>query len=73
MKTAAMSLVAVLLFLAIPGGAAQADDLAAAVAGNKGVHYGRVIWVLDILRRLGIEQYALNIDPSVAADYADSK
>lgn len=34
------------------------------IAADKQVMFGRVVTVLDMLRRLGIEDYAFNIDPT---------
>lgn len=33
------------------------------IAADKIVPHGKVIWLLDLLRRKGVEQYAFNIDP----------
>lgn len=40
------------------------------IAADKDIAYGRIIWVLDTVRRLGIEQYAFNIDPEQATEPA---
>ena len=40
-------------------------NLQAIIAADKVVPHGKVIWLLDQLRRHGIEQYAFNIDPNV--------
>ena len=36
----------------------------AIVAGDKRVSHGRVVWVLDTVKSLGITQFAIQIDPS---------
>jgi biopolymer transport protein ExbD len=36
----------------------------AIVAGDKRVSHGRVIWVLDTVKSLGITQFAIQIDPA---------
>ncbi len=41
-------------------------NLQAIIAADKAVPHGKIIWLLDLLRRYGIEQYAFNIDPNVA-------
>jgi biopolymer transport protein ExbD len=35
----------------------------AVVAGDKRVSHGRVVWVLDTVKSLGITQFAIQIDP----------
>jgi biopolymer transport protein ExbD len=34
------------------------------VAGDKGVSHGRVVWVLDLVKSLGITSFAIQIDPA---------
>jgi len=36
----------------------------AVVAGDKRVSHGRVVWVLDTVKSLGITQFAIQIDPA---------
>ncbi len=36
----------------------------AVVAGDKNVSHGRVVWVLDTVKSLGITQFAIQIDPT---------
>ena len=36
----------------------------AIVAGDKRVSHGRVVWVLDTVKSLGITQFAIQIDPA---------
>ena len=54
--------------------AALRDQVAAAVAkdaktqvvisGDKSVSHGRVVWVLDLVKSLGVTSFAIQIDPS---------
>ena len=45
--------------------AVAADPRAqAVVVGDKRVAHGRVVWVLDTVKSLGITQFAIQIDPS---------
>lgn len=34
-----------------------------AIAGDKEVSYGRIVWVLDVVKSLGVTQFAIQIDP----------
>ena len=34
------------------------------IAADQAVPHGKVMWLLDTLRQLGVEQYAFNINPS---------
>jgi biopolymer transport protein ExbD len=36
----------------------------AMIAGDKSVSYGRVVWVLDVVKALGVTSFAIQIDPS---------
>jgi biopolymer transport protein ExbD len=36
----------------------------AIIAGDKRVSHGRVVWVLDTVKALGLTQFAIQIDPS---------
>jgi len=38
-------------------------NLQVIIAADQSVLHGRIIWLLDTLRRMGIENYAFNIDP----------
>ena len=38
----------------------------AIIAGDKRVSHGRVVWVLDTVKSLGITQFAIQIDPQAA-------
>jgi biopolymer transport protein ExbD len=34
------------------------------IAGDKNVSHGRVVWVLDLVKSLGVTQFAIQIDPA---------
>jgi biopolymer transport protein ExbD len=34
------------------------------VAGDKNVSHGRVVWVLDLVKSLGVTSFAIQIDPT---------
>ncbi len=34
------------------------------IAGDKGVAHGRVVWLLDLVRTLGVASFAIQIDPA---------
>ena len=34
------------------------------IAGDKGVSHGRVVWVLDVVKSLGVTSFAIQIDPA---------
>jgi len=36
------------------------------IAGDKDVAHGRVVWVLDLIRSLGVTSFAIQIDPTAA-------
>jgi biopolymer transport protein ExbD len=36
----------------------------ATIAGDKSVSYGRVVWVLDVVKTLGIVAFSIEIDPA---------
>lgn len=36
----------------------------AIIAGDKSVSHGRVVWVLDVVKSLGVASFAIQIDPS---------
>jgi biopolymer transport protein TolR len=36
----------------------------AIIAGDKAVSHGRVVWVLDVVKSLGVASFAIQIDPS---------
>jgi biopolymer transport protein ExbD len=49
---------------AIKASVAKDPRTQAVVAGDKRVSHGRVVWVLDTVKSLGITQFAIQIDPS---------
>jgi biopolymer transport protein ExbD len=49
---------------AIKASVARDPKTQAVVAGDKRVSHGRVVWVLDTVKSLGITQFAIQIDPS---------
>jgi biopolymer transport protein ExbD len=48
---------------AIRAAVAKDPRTQAIVAGDKKVSHGRVVWVLDTVKALGITQFAIQIDP----------
>ena len=48
---------------AIQDAVARDPKSQAIIAGDKRVSHGRVVWVLDTIRSLGITQFAIQIDP----------
>lgn len=42
----------------------ESEDIQAIIAADKSVSHGKVIWLIDLIRQLGIEKFALNIDPT---------
>jgi biopolymer transport protein ExbD len=49
---------------AIKASVAKDPRTQAIVAGDKRVSHGRVVWVLDTVKALGITQFAIQIDPT---------
>ena len=49
---------------AIRASVARDPKTQAIVAGDKRVSHGRVVWVLDTVKSLGITQFAIKIDPA---------
>jgi len=49
---------------AIRAAVAKDPRTQAVVAGDKRVSHGRVVWVLDTVKSLGITQFAIQIDPA---------
>jgi biopolymer transport protein ExbD len=49
---------------AISAAVARDPKTQAIVAGDKNVSHGRVVWVLDTVKGLGITQFAIQIDPA---------
>ena len=50
----------------------ESEDIQAIIAADKSVSHGKVIWLIDLIRQLGIEKFALNIDPTPATPEDDS-
>jgi len=48
---------------AIKDSVAKDPKTQAIVAGDKKVSHGRIVWVLDTVKTLGITQFAIQIDP----------
>jgi biopolymer transport protein ExbD len=48
---------------AIKDAVARDPKSQAIIAGDKRVSHGRVVWVLDTVKSLGITQFAIQIDP----------
>ena len=49
---------------AIRAAVARDPKSQAVIAGDKRVSHGRVVWVLDTVKSLGITQFAIQIDPA---------
>ena len=49
---------------AIKAAVARDPKTQAIIAGDKRVSHGRVVWVLDTVKALGITQFAIQIDPT---------
>jgi biopolymer transport protein ExbD len=49
---------------AIKASVAKDPRTQAIVAGDKRVSHGRVVWVLDTVKSLGVTQFAIQIDPA---------
>ena len=56
---------------AIRASVARDPKTQAIVAGDKRVSHGRVIWVLDTVKSLGITQFAIQIDPAAITPPGD--
>jgi biopolymer transport protein ExbD len=57
---------------AIRAAVAKDPKAQAVIAGDKRVSHGRVVWVLDTVKSLGITQFAIQIDPSAITAPGDS-
>jgi biopolymer transport protein TolR len=49
---------------AVRAAVAKDSRTQAIIAGDKGVSHGRVVWVLDVVKSLGVASFAIQIDPS---------
>jgi len=48
----------------VPGLLARSPDLQANIAADKGVAYGDVVHVVDLVKSLGVHRFALETDPA---------
>jgi biopolymer transport protein ExbD len=49
---------------AVKAAVAKDPKTQAVIAGDKAVSHGRVVWVLDTVKALGVTSFAIQIDPS---------
>jgi len=49
---------------AVSAAVAKDPKTQAVVTGDKAVSHGRVVWVLDVVKSLGVTSFAIQIDPS---------
>jgi biopolymer transport protein ExbD len=49
---------------AVRAAVAKDPKTQAIIAGDKGVSHGRVVWVLDVVKSLGVGSFAIQIDPT---------
>ena len=49
---------------AIAAAVAKDPKTQAVITGDKSVSHGRVVWVLDLVRSLGVSSFAIQIDPN---------
>ncbi len=49
---------------AVGGAAAKDPKVQVLIAADKDVAHGRVVWVLDLVKALGVTSFAIQIDPS---------
>lgn len=49
---------------AVQGAVARDPKTQAIIAGDKSVSHGRVVWVLDVVKSLGVASFAIQIDPA---------
>ena len=49
---------------AVRSAVAKDPKTQAIIAGDKGVSHGRVVWVLDVVKSLGVASFAIQIDPT---------
>jgi len=48
---------------AVRAAVAKDPKTQAVIAGDKAVSHGRVVWVLDVIKSLGVTSFAIQIDP----------
>jgi biopolymer transport protein TolR len=56
---------------AVKAAVASDPKVQAIVAGDRKVSHGRVVWVLDTIKTLGITQFAIQIDPQAITPPGD--
>jgi biopolymer transport protein ExbD len=49
---------------AVQAAVAKDPKTQAIIAGDKAVSHGRVVWVLDVVKSLGVGSFAIQIDPT---------
>src|SRR5450432_1299265 len=49
---------------AVAAAVAKDPKTQAIIAGDKAVSHGRIVWVLDVVKSLGITSFAIQIDPT---------
>jgi biopolymer transport protein ExbD len=49
---------------AVQASVAKDPKTQAIIAGDKSVSHGRVVWVLDVVKSLGVASFAIQIDPT---------
>ena len=49
---------------AVQSAVAHDPKTQAIIAGDKSVSHGRVVWVLDVVKSLGVASFAIQIDPT---------
>jgi biopolymer transport protein TolR len=49
---------------AVTDSVAKDPKTQAIISGDKSVSHGRVVWVLDVVKSLGVASFAIQIDPS---------
>jgi biopolymer transport protein ExbD len=49
---------------AVSAAVAKDKDTEVVIAGDKSVSHGRVVWVLDTIKSLGVTAFAIQIDPT---------
>jgi biopolymer transport protein TolR len=55
---------AVALREAVQASVAKDPKTQAIISGDKSVSHGRVVWVLDVVKSLGVASFAIQIDPT---------
>jgi biopolymer transport protein ExbD len=55
---------AIELRAAVQAAVAKDPKTQAIIAADKGVSHGRVVWVLDVVKSLGVASFAIQIDPT---------